>query len=80
MTPTKKKISAWTLSAAIAGMFAGATLMTSCGGDAGAKAERNGCNGPNGCGGHGGEKKEANGCNGPNGCGGHGGEKAAPKK
>jgi hypothetical protein len=76
---TQKKFSSLLVGAAFAGLMAGTTTLTACGGD-GASAERNGCNGPNGCGGHGkaGEKKDANGCNGPNGCSGH--AKPAEKK
>jgi hypothetical protein len=61
------------LGAAVVGLFAGATVLQSCGGaPAGSsQAERHGCNGPNGCGGQD-QKAEANGCSGPNGCDGHG--------
>ena len=74
------------LSAAVAGILAGASLALGCGPASEANtdptAEANGCNGPNGCGSDEGmEEKggaaqhaeavaDANGCNGPNGCSG----------
>ena len=73
------------LSAAVAGILAGASLALGCGqaseANAGATTEANGCNGPNGCGSEGMEDEgeaaqpaeavaDANGCNGPNGCAG----------
>jgi hypothetical protein len=69
------------LSAAVAGILAGASFALGCGEASEATAtpsEANGCNGPNGCGGEAGEgdakhadaSTDANGCNGPNGCNG----------
>jgi hypothetical protein len=70
MKKSRKKLSSLLVGAAFAGMFTGIGTLPSCGG-ADAKAQHNGCNGPNGCKGHATDKKEANGCNGPNGCKGH---------
>lgn len=63
------------LGAAIAGVLAGALMLTRCSGDTEAKhkTEQNGCNGPNGCGAKGDKQKgDQNSCSGPNGCNGHG--------
>lgn len=56
------------LSAAIAGIIAGAAFTTAgCSSESkAATAEKNGCKGPNGC--SGGEAKEKNSCKGANGC------------
>lgn len=74
MKKNRNKLSSLLLGAAVAGLMAGTTTLTSCsGGDSNAQ-QKNGCNGPNGCGGAadknagGAEKKDANGCNGANGC------------
>jgi hypothetical protein len=74
-----RKGSRLALSAAVAGILAGAALGLGCGQTSeatGTPSEANGCNGPNGCGGESGEgaakhaEADANGCNGPNGCNG----------
>jgi hypothetical protein len=79
MNRRNRKISTFALTAAVAGLFAGSTGLTSCSGkdtQAANQADRNGCGGPNGCGAAGkGEKKEQNTCSGPNGCDGHGTKK-----
>lgn len=74
MSESKRK-SPLVLGAAIAGVLAGAFLLTRCNGstDASHKAGQNGCNGPNGCGAKGEKQKgDQNSCSGPNGCDGHG--------
>jgi hypothetical protein len=91
-TTTQKKRSPLAVGAAVLGILAGASL-GGCGKtDDKAKAEANGCGGPNGCGGKTEHKKESNGCgaNGcsakaegkkeANGCGGHNGCKGETKK
>lgn len=51
--------------AALAGLMFGVSTTAACSGNStDAKAQHNGCNGPNGC-------KSQSGCNGPNGCKGH---------
>jgi len=69
MKKNQKKLSSLLLGAAIAGLMAGTSTLTSCTDNDSTPAERNGCGGANGCGSKG-EKQESNGCNGHNGCAG----------
>lgn len=66
MKNKRNKLTSLLLGAAVAGLVAGTTTLTSCSGGDSAAAERNGCGGANGCGTA--AKKDQNGCNGHNGC------------
>ncbi|HYC77591.1 MAG TPA: hypothetical protein VEI02_08190 [Planctomycetota bacterium] len=74
-----RRVSKLALGAAVAGILSGASMIGGCGSKDAARADANGCGGPNGCGGakKEGAKAEANGCNGPNGC--NGAHQEAPK-